>query len=344
MATRKNNKFLEGSNVAVQYLGHIYSDDGTRQYFMDSRTQASNALNHRTITTATGKLTLLPEDERMEEGIFSNDKIIIPEVALRLEKFVRRDIFKCELSGKNKINLTEKIMPNDIRLSFYSPRVSPDNKKIAFISVQNNKVVGIWVMNTDGSDAKMLYSFKRLNADMLFPGHTVKRSDHLKYGIRWSTDSRRVAFFEYSQEHKKGIFLSLAIEDPNSIEEVKEWNAFQEALLTWPKKYSKKEQISYRYDSPNNKFFITKYIRIRSRAGGLRPEKSYVLDILHRPIIGGYKRRVISEDVGFIQWTSDSRYFIFTYDSRIFLSDYKGNVINSFMADSPCILYKKTDE
>ncbi|AXT20434.1 DUF5050 domain-containing protein [Flavobacteriaceae bacterium AU392] len=141
-----------------------------------------------------------------------------------------RDIYKVRIDGKNKKRLTQKsknnylpsFSPDGSKIVFMSPREggyklyimnsdgsnqaripektkayaytspswSPDGKQIAFISVSQEAVLDLFIMNTDGSNIRNLTN----NKDKF--EITQNNVDELSYmyGTSWSPDGKTIVF------------------------------------------------------------------------------------------------------------------------------------------------------
>jgi Tol biopolymer transport system component len=71
----------------------------------------------------------------------------------RYSKHFQSDIFVMDSDGKNQKNLTDS--PD---ISEYTPKVSPDDKFIAYIveEMEDDKYTEIWIMNNDGSNKRKI--------------------------------------------------------------------------------------------------------------------------------------------------------------------------------------------
>lgn len=88
--------------------------------------------------------------------------------------------------GGDPFPLTEE------KSSISSPRLSPDGKKIAFFSSKGEKL-GLWVMNSDGTNKKRLTELERSNAYLGMRGNE----------LCWSPDGKKIAYNAAGPRHYK---------------------------------------------------------------------------------------------------------------------------------------------
>jgi Tol biopolymer transport system component len=105
--------------------------------------------------------------------------VYLDKVFYEYENYPGIDLWIMNTDGSNKKKLTSlSVTPLD-----YNPTISPDGRKIAYISwlTKDPKAKEIWIMDTDGSNKELLLS-------------VPCNPSRVGMGLAWSPDGSKIAF------------------------------------------------------------------------------------------------------------------------------------------------------